>query len=261
MDQRRSEPRTVAEERLREMGYVQRESVWRVLDMPARLRPREAMARLGAEGVADAALLAVILRSGVRGANVVDLAADLLQHYGSLSALGQATVEELTNVKGIGPVKAQIIVAAMELVRRAQEEQAADDFKIRTPADVAVLLAAEVRRLDTETFWVLHLNPKNVLKGKPVAVTRGLLDVSLVHPREVFRGAIRTATSAVVLAHNHPSGDCSPSAEDIRITRQLVEAGRIVDIRVLDHVIVGRGTTERHGGFISLREEGIVKFD
>lgn len=257
----RSDSRTVAEDRLREMGYVQRESVWRVLDMPARLRPREAMERLGAEGVADAALLAIVLRSGVRGANVVDLADGLLQHYGSLSALSRATVEELMNFKGIGPVKAQIIVVAMELARRVQEEQVTDDFKVRTPADVAGLLAAEVRRLDTETFFVLHLNAKNVLKGKPVAVTRGLLDVSLVHPREVFRGAIRTATSAVVLAHNHPSGDCAPSAEDIRITRQLVEAGKIVDIRVLDHVVVGRGTGERAGGFVSLREEGLVSFD
>jgi DNA repair protein RadC len=119
----------------------------------------------------------------------------------------------------------------------------------------------EARVLDTEHFWVLHLNAKNQLRARPLCVTRGLLDASLVHPREVFRSAISGATAAVVLAHNHPSGDPQPSAEDIRITRQMVEAGRIIDIKVLDHVVIGRPGGGRDQAFVSLREAGLVSFD
>jgi DNA repair protein RadC len=131
---------------------------------------------------------------------------------------------------------------------------------VRAPEDVARLLQDQVRALTTEVFWVLHLDAKNCLQGEPVEVTRGLVDASLVHPREIFRDAVRRSTAAAVLAHNHPSGDPSPSAEDVRVTRQLVEAGKIVDIRVLDHVILGRGGQDGGSNFLSMREAGVVQF-
>ncbi|MBN1557348.1 MAG: DNA repair protein RadC [Lentisphaerae bacterium] len=232
----------------------------RVRDMPERLRPREALERVGVSHVTDDVLLAVILRSGVRGCSVIDLARRLLRTYGSLTALAGAPVNELAALKGMGRVKAQVLTASLELGRRMNEEKAPNRPPIRTPEDAAAVLRDRVHGLDREVFWVLMLDSKNRLKGRPVAVSQGLLDASLVHPREVFREAIRSAVSAVVLAHNHPSGDCQPSAEDIRITRQLVQAGRIVDIKVLDHVILG---TDRGAGtdpFLSVREAGLVEF-
>lgn len=241
--------------------YVVEESAWRVCDMPQRMRPREEMSRLGTANVSDDVLLAIILRSGVKGANVIDLARGLLRNYGSLTALASAPVEEITeSVKGMGKVKSQVLAAALELARRLNEEAAPERYRIKTPEDAARLLRDKARLLDKEVFWVLRVDTKNQLKGRPVDVTNGLLDASLVHPREVFREAIRSATAAVVLAHNHPSGDPAPSAEDLRVTRQLVDAGRVVDIKVLDHVIVGKASTSGARDFYSMREEGVIEF-
>jgi DNA repair protein RadC len=231
----------------------------RVRDMPEQLRPREIVERLGIEHVADDVLLAVILRSGVRGVNVLELARRLLNTYGSLTGLAGSSVNELAAERGLGRVKAQVLMAALALGRRLGEEQAPARNPVKTPDDVVRVLKDRVRHLDHEVFWVLLLDGKNNLRGRPVDVSRGLLDASLVHPREVFREAIRSATAAVVVAHNHPSGDPSPSAEDIRITRQLVEAGKVVDIRVLDHVVVGRAGPGEPG-YRSLREAGLVTF-
>jgi len=228
--------------------------------MPERLRPREEMERLGVEHVSDDVLLAIILRSGVPGRNVVSLAWSLLKEYGSLTGLAGASVDELQQKKGMGKVKAQVLMAALELAKRLGDEATPEQHRIKTPDDAAALLRGKAKTLDSEVFWVLRLDAKNCLKGRPLDITRGLLDGSLVHPREVFREAIRSAAAAVVVAHNHPSGDPSPSAEDVRVTKQLVEAGRIIGIMVLDHVIIGRA---RGGGlkdFFSMREEGIVPF-
>lgn len=241
-------------------SYVIEPGVWRVRDIPERLRPREEMARAGAEHVSDDVLLAIILRSGVKGVNVVDLARQLIKTYGSLAALAAASPAELATIKGMGPVKAQVLAAALEIARRYSQEAAPKRPRVRTPEDAAVLLRDDVRSLDQEVFWVLLLDSKNFLKGKPVEITSGLLDASLVHPREVFKEAIRLSTAAVVLAHNHPSGDPAPSSEDVRITKQLVEAGRIVDIKVLDHVILGKATGQGLPDFLSMREQGVVSF-
>lgn len=231
----------------------------RVRDLPERLRPREVMARLGVENVSDDVLLAVLLRSGTRGHNVIELARDLIKQHGSLTGLSQLSVNELSNVKGLGPVKAQVLMAALEIARRLTEEAAPVRPLVRTPDDVVRLLRDTVRTLDREVFWVLMLDAKNALKGRPVDVTSGLLDASLVHPREIFREAVRGGAAAVVLCHNHPSGDPSPSAEDLRITKQLVEAGRIMDIKVLDHTILAIPARDGRE-YMSLREEGLVKF-
>jgi len=220
--------------------YPVRPSRSTVRDMPERLRPREELERRGVENVADDVLVAVILRSGVRGMNVQDLARELLQRYGSLTGLASASAEELARMPGMGRVKAQVLLAALETGRRLNEERFSTAPPVRTPYDAACLLQADARTLDKEVFWVLHLDAKNRLKGRPAVITSGLLDASLVHPREVFRDAVRSATAAVLLAHNHPSGDPAPSPDDIRITKQLVDAGRTLDIRVLDHIVVGR---------------------
>ena len=231
-----------------------------VADIPSRHRPREQLERVGAENVADEVLLAVLLRSGVRGANVVDVARGLLQKYGPITALAQVSADDLAKFRGVGRVKAQVLKAALELAQRMTEEAMPERRFIRSPEDAARLLGERARTREGEAFWVLLLDTRRSLKREPVEITRGLLDASLVHPREVFKEAIRSNSAAVVLVHNHPSGDPTPSPEDIRITKQLVEAGRIVEIQVLDHVIIGRADEGGASGFYSLREGGVVAF-
>ncbi len=240
--------------------YVIEPSAGRLRDMPERLRPREEAERVGIENVADDLLLAIVLRSGVRGTNVVNLARSLLRKHGSLTALAACSVAELASEPGLGKVKAQVLKCALEIGRRLNEEGIPRKFKIACPADVARLLGAGSRSLEAELFWVLHLDAKNGLKGSPLNITRGILDASLAHPREVFREAVRCGAAAVILAHNHPSGDPAPSAEDVRMTRQLVEAGRVLDIRVLDHVVLGHSGPVGSQAFYSMREEGALAF-
>jgi DNA repair protein RadC len=229
--------------------------------MPERIRPREEFERLGAANVSDTVLISLLLRTGVAGNNVVELSQSILAHYGSLTALAQATVEDLmANFKGLGKVKAQIVKTAFELARRMMDEKAAEQPHITTPDRVAAVLRERARLLEQEIFWVLMLNTKTRLVRPPVDVTQGLLNSSQVHPREVFKEAIRNNCAAVILAHNHPSGDPAPSSDDLKITRRLVEVGRIVDIQVLDHVIIGRNRAAGSGDFVSLREAGLVEF-
>ena len=238
----------------------QQDTYYQVRDIPPRQRPREEMERVGADKVSDAVLLAIILRAGIHGTNVIDLARTLLNKYRSLTALASTSVEEIKTIKGIGPVKAQILIAALELAKRLSAEQLGEHKAIRTPQDAAALLEEQARVLDNEVFWMLPLDARNRMKKDPIEVTKGLLDASLVHPREVFKPAILCSSAAIVLVHNHPSGDATPSAEDIRITKQMVETGKVVDIRVLDHVILGKALTPDKKSFLSLRETGLVEF-
>ena len=235
----------------------------RLRDLPAPLRPREEMDRVGVANLSDVSLLALLLKSGTSGLNVVELATRVLKKYGSLTGLASASVDELVGdpeIKGLGKVKAQVVMAALEIGRRLHRESLPRRYKIRAPADVVTLLADRVRVLDHEVFWVLHLDAKNNLKSDPQVVSQGILDASLVHPREVFREAIRASTAAVVLAHNHPSGEPTPSADDLRITRQLVEAGRIIDIRVLDHIVMGKRGHRDGPDYVSMQEQGLIAF-
>ena len=231
----------------------------RVRDLPADNRPRELMERVGAERLSNADLLAVLLGSGTRGFSVLDVARELVKKYGSLTALAENSAEEFERIRGIGPAKSKLLKAALELARRMRDEPL-ERPAIRTPADAVRLLRAEAHARAQEVLWMLPLDVKYRLKRPPVEVTLGLADASLAHPREVFREAIRCGSSAVVLAHNHPSGDPAPSAEDIRLTRELVAAGKVVGIPVLDHVILGRADAGGHGGHVSLREAGLVEF-
>ncbi len=240
--------------------YAIAPGAWRIRDMPERIRPREEVQRVGVENVADDVLIALLLRTGVQGMNVVDMARGLMRRYGSLTRLGAASVEELSQTRGISQTKAQILKAALEVGKRLNAETLPKRMKIRTPSDVISVLADRCHGAQREVFWALLLDPKNTLKCQPIDVSVGLLDASLVHPREVFSEAIRSAAAAVVLAHNHPSGDPTPSAEDVRVTKQLVAAGNIVDIRVLDHVIIGKRSDARAASYSSMREDGLVEF-
>ena len=232
----------------------------RVADLPERLRPREAVEHYGVGSVSDDVLIAILLRSGVKGLNVSDLARSLLTRYETLSQLASATVDELAGLPGMGPVKAQVLACSLELARRLSQESLPERYCIRSPQDVYDLLRESARPLREEVFWVLLLDTRHRVVRAPLEVTRGILDAGLVHPREVFREAIACGCSGIVLAHNHPSGDPAPSKEDIGVTRQLVEAGKVIDIRVLDHVVLGRVSTQHPRGFSSIRELGLVSF-
>ncbi len=234
----------------------------RVRDLPASLRPREEIERRGVRNVSDSTLLAVLLRTGTAGRNVMDLAHDLLRQYGgSWSTLADAPLEELqTSIRGMGRVKAIGLHAALEIGRRLFAERIQERPTMRTAADAVRLLQPYAQGRHQEAFWVILLDTRHRVKGTPVEVTRGLVDASLVHPRELFRQAIRAAATAVMLGHNHPSGDPTPSAEDIRITQKVVDAGRVVDIKVLDHVILGQPGAGKGRSFVSLREAGLVDF-
>lgn len=234
---------------------------YRIRDLPADLRPRELVEAVGVENAQVDVLLALILRVGTRGRNARDLALDLLRKYHDLTGMARAPVEELARAApGMGRVKAQILKAAFELARRMAVKTEGDLPVIRKPEDAAGVLRETARPLDREVFWILVLNAKNRLKVNPVQITSGLLDSSLVHPREVFKPAVGNGAAAIILAHNHPSGDPTPSTEDIRITAQLIQAGRSLDIAVLDHVIMGRAEDGRDKDFISMRESGSVSF-
>jgi DNA repair protein RadC len=230
-------------------------------DLPKRLQPREMFDRLGAEHVPDEVLLAILLRFGTKGNNVVDLSRELLQQFGSLTALVRAKPKELSRLKGIGPTKSRELKAALELARRLSQEQVEENAAIHGPEDAARLLREQARELEHERFWVFPLDVRNRLKAHPVAVSQGLLNASLVHAREVFRVAIDHNAAAILVAHNHPSGMTSPSPEDLKVTRELIEAGKILSIKVLDHVIVGQMRPGQASYYLSLRESGLVNFD
>lgn len=229
-------------------------------EVPESERPREIFDQIGPENMTDKQLLALILRSGVKGRSVTDLADGLLNEYGSLGALAAVSAEDLASIKGMGRVRAQVVKAALELARRLASRGEAGPVAVRTPEDAARLLRHDALASDVECFWVLLLDRKYRLRRPPLRITRGILDASLVHPREVFKEAVRTSSAALVLVHNHPSGDPQPSPEDIRITRQLVEAGKIMDIEILDHIILGRAEEGRPQDYLSLRESGLVLF-
>ncbi len=219
-------------------------------EWPAHDRPRERLRSAGVRALSVRELLAVVIGSGAPGASAVAIAERLATGPGaSLRCLASSPVEALEAVSGVGPVTAARIAAAFELGRRAASEAGTEGDRIRGPREVWRRMGPLLRDLRQEEFHALLLNAQNrVLRD--VLVTRGVLDASLIHPREVFRPAILEAAAAVILVHNHPSGDPDPSPEDKAVTRQLVEAGRAVGIHVLDHVIVGDGR------YVSMSEGG-----
>jgi DNA repair protein RadC len=227
----------------------------RIKDLPASERPRERLAEKGAGALSHAELVAILLRTGRKGMSAVEIAQELLQKFGTLTGLERASLDELREVKGVGRDKAIALKAAFTLARRMAQELHGDAPMLDTPSSVADYLREEVRGYDVEHFKVVLLNTRRKLI-RVEAVSQGLVDTILVHPREVFRQAIAANASALILAHNHPSGDPTPSEADVRVTRDLIRAGQLLKIEVLDHVILGRRSTPDGKDYVSLRELG-----
>jgi len=225
-------------------------------DQPASERPRERLREKGPDSLSPGELVAILLRTGLKGHNVLDISKGLVKRYGSLDALARASWQDLAKEHGIGPDKAVTLVAAFSLARRLVEETLADAPLLDTPEAVANCMRERTRTLTGERFQVLLLNTRRRLIGQPKLVADGTLDTILVHPREVFRPAMEANAAAIVLVHNHPSGDPTPSEADIKVTRDLIRAGQLLKIEVLDHVIIGRATQERPKDYVSLRELG-----
>jgi DNA repair protein RadC len=226
-----------------------------IRDMAAHERPRERLLQAGAEALRNAELIAILLRTGLKGASAVTVADELLVTFRTLGELACASVDDLRRVKGVGRDKAIALKAAFTLAQRMAAELHGEAPLLDTPERVADLLREDNRTLEVETFQVLLLNTRRRLI-RCERLTQGLLDTLLVHAREVFRAAILANAAAVVLVHNHPSGDPTPSEADIKVTRDLIRAGQLLKIEVLDHVILGRRSAERERDYASLRELG-----
>jgi DNA repair protein RadC len=208
---------------------------------PAGERPRERLSAGGAGALATRELLAILIGSGREGSSAVDIAGELLRGSdGSLRRLAATTPAELASIRGVGPAVAARIGASLELGRRLAREGPLERARIGGPRDVYERCAPALRDLQQEEFHVLLLNTQNAVI-RELVITRGTLDTSLVHPREVFRAAIAESAAAVVLVHNHPSGDPTPSPEDRGVTLQLAQAGKLLGIGVLDHIVIGDG--------------------
>jgi DNA repair protein RadC len=197
-----------------------------------------------------------LLRTGLKGANAVEIGRQLLQKFGTLQSLAQTSVDDLRSVKGIGRDKAVTLVAAFALGRAMAKDLQRESPVLDNPEAIVQLLREQNLVKNVETFQVLLLNTRRRLIRVVNEISDGTLDTILVHPREVFRSAIAANAAAIVLVHNHPSGDPTPSEADIKVTRDLIRAGQLLKIEVLDHVIIGRATPERPKDYASLRELG-----
>ncbi len=224
--------------------------VYRIRDLLETERPRERLASLGAQALTNAELLAILLRTGVHGENAVQVGQRLLQSFGDLNGLHRTAFEELVNQHGIGEAKASQIKAALELGVRLSREEPGIRPTINSPADAAALVQCEMSALEQEHLRVLLLDTRNHVLDT-VEVYRGSVNMSQVRVGEVFTAAIRRNAPALIVVHNHPSGDATPSPDDVALTRALVQAGKLVDVEVLDHLIIGNHR------YVSMKERGL----
>jgi DNA repair protein RadC len=224
-----------------------------IKDLPLDERPRERLYKNGPDALKTSELIAIIIRAGTHKKTALETAEDLLNKFsGNLSRLARATKRELScGINGIGPAKAAQLMASFELGKRIAGFSEVEKPSINTPSDVARILMNEMRYYKKEVFKVLLLDTKNRLI-KIETISSGILDASLVHPREVFYPAIQEMASSIILVHNHPSGNIIPSAQDIEITKNIIEAGKIMNIDVIDHIIIGEGK------FLSLKEKKVI---
>jgi DNA repair protein RadC len=230
---------------------VSNDSTFTVRDLPKQERPRERLQKFGPEALSAQELLALIIGRGIPKKSVMSIAQELLVKFGNIKSISQATLEELSQIKGIGLAKAAQIKACFEIGRREELEPELKNFDIKDPEAVVKAIRASIKDKAKEHFKLILLNPRNKIMGIST-ISVGTLNASLVHPREVFKDAITHSAASVVLAHNHPSGDPEPSEDDLSITKRLAEAGKILGIEVLDHIIIGKN------GFFSFREKGLV---
>jgi DNA repair protein RadC len=222
----------------------------RITDLAQDERPRERLIAHGAGVLSKAELLAILLRVGVNGKNAVQLGQQILNDLGGLAGIQRATISEMCTVKGLGVAKAAQIKAAIELGSRLAREQSDETGPISSPADAAALVQLEMQGLAQENLRVILLDTRNrLIKVHPVYM--GSLNLSLVRTAEVFKEAIQKNAASLILVHNHPSGDPTPSPEDAALTRTVVQAGKLLDIEVLDHLVIG------YGRFVSMKEKGL----
>lgn len=222
-----------------------------IRDLPDDEKPRERLIAYGPAALATAELLAIILRVGVTGLSAVTLAQHLLRQFDGLTGLHRASVQEIAaQVRGLGPAKAAQIKAALELGRRLHLASAGERVQVKSPADAAAVLMPDLALLEQEHLRLLLLDTKNFVLASPT-LYKGSLNSSIVRVGELFREAIKINAAGLIVAHNHPSGDPTPSPEDIRVTREIVQAGKLLDIEVLDHLVIG------HHRFVSLKERGL----
>lgn len=224
---------------------------YRITDLLESERPRERLAEKGAESLGDAELIAILLRTGIKGENAVQIGHRLLTTFGGkLSGLQKASYEELEQQKGIGKAKAAQLKAAIELGSRINNESSSKINVIHSPQDAANLVKNEMKVLAKEELWVLVLDTRNRLLKKD-KLYRGSINSSQVRVAEIFNSAVKLNAASIIVIHNHPTGDPNPSTEDITLTRSIVDAGRLLDIELLDHIVIGG---EKH---VSLKEKGL----
>lgn len=242
----------------------------KICEIDKSLRPREKFMTTAIGDITDEVLLAILLRSGLPGKNVVDLAHEILTHFNGLEKLAQVDFRDMlaAGIKGLGQVKAMELSAAMELGRRLVRLQMMREAQdsLNNPASVYALMAARISHLQQESFWVLLLDVKNHLMGQPQEVARGSLVSTQVYPREVFKLAVRFSAASVLFVHNHPSGDPYPSEQDIKLTRRLMQCGELFGIPVIDHVVIGkqrRGEMDKEkaerSAYFSFRQERLME--
>jgi DNA repair protein RadC len=221
-----------------------------IKELPSSERPRERLLEYGVGALSTAELLAIILRTGTRDENVILLSHRILARFGNLAGMVQAGTAEMIAEHGLGPAKVAQLKAALELGRRMLVESPEERPQIRSPADAANLVMTEMGLLEQEQLRVILLDTKNRVLATPT-IYKGSLNTSLIRVGELFRDAIRANCASLIVLHNHPSGDPTPSPEDVAVTRQIVEAGKLLDVEVLDHLVIGRQR------FVSLKERGL----
>lgn len=222
-----------------------------IKDFPQDERPRERFVLNGPQSLSNHELIAILLRTGTKDESVLQLANRLITHFEGLRLLKDASLDEITAIKGIGSAKAIQLLAAVEIGRRISTLTYDDRYTIRSPEDGANYVMHDMRFLSQEHFVCLYLNTKNQVLHKQT-IFIGSLNASIVHPREVFKEAFRRSAASIICIHNHPSGDPTPSREDIEVTKRLAESGKIIGIEVLDHLIIGENK------FVSLKEKGYL---
>ena len=230
---------------------MDKEASFTIHDLPKPERPRERLQKFGPEALSAQELLALVIGRGIPRKSVMSIAQELLAKFGNVKAISQATIEELSQIKGIGLAKAAQIKACFELGKREDLEPEVKDFDVKNPEGVVKAIRASIKDKAKEHFKLILLNPRNKIIGIST-ISIGTLNASLVHPREVFKDAIVHSAASVVLAHNHPSGDPEPSEDDLKITKKLVESGKILGIEVVDHIIIGKNN------FCSYKEKGLI---
>lgn len=225
--------------------------VIRIMDLPENERPQEKLYRYGVETLTNAELLALILRNGNKEENIVDLCSRIIKTAGGLNGLLSFNAEDYMELKGIKHAKAAQLLALTEISKRFKAYKSGEEYKITQPRDAADLVMENMRYLKQEVLKVILLNTKNMVVLEK-EISKGSLNSSIVHPRDVFYEAVKRGCASIIVCHNHPSGDPSPSSEDINITKRLKECGKLLGIDLIDHIIIG------NGNYVSLKEKGIL---